>query len=274
MVIAFLFTILIPFAVGVFYTFTDWTGLRYTEIVGLQNYATIFRQNDYVYSLIITVVFTLLSMLLVNVASFALALLCTSDIRVNNFCRASFFMPNMIGGLVLGYVWQFVFNQALTPFVFEKTMLSDPNLALFAIVIVFTWQYAGYIMMIYITGLQTIPEAIIEASGIDGASAARTLFKVKIPLIANTFTVCVFLTLVNSFKIFDLNFALTSGAPARIVGGRPVSSTEFLALNIYQTSIGRNLFALGQAKAVIFFILLAAVALTQVWISKKSEVEL
>ena len=153
-------------------------------------------------------------------------------------------------------------------------MLTDPNLALMAILIVSTWQYAGYIMMIYITGLQTIPKSVMEASGVDGADPVTTLFKIKIPMIANTFTVCTFLTLVNSFKQFDLNISITNGAPARVLGAKIVQSTEFLALNIYITAIRKNNYALGQTKAVIFFIILAIVSLTQVVISKKREVEL
>ena len=152
-------------------------------------------------------------------------------------------------------------------------MLTNPNLALMAILLVSTWQYAGYIMMIYVTGLQNVPQDILEASSVDGANSLITLFKIKIPMIANTFTVCIFLTLVNSFKQFDLNLAITNGAPSRMLNGDIVQSTEFLALNIYNTAIGKNQYALGQTKAVVFFIILAIVSLTQVYISKKKEVE-
>jgi raffinose/stachyose/melibiose transport system permease protein len=272
MVVPFLLTVVIPFLVGVFYSLTDWNGMRYSNFVGLRNYITIFTQNDYLYSLVLTLVFTIVAMIAVNLMAFILALLCTSNIRFTNFCRAALFMPNLIGGIVLGYVWQFIFNRVFT-MVSPQSMLSDPNLAFLAIVMVYTWQYGGYIMMIYITGLQTIPKEVMEASYIDGAGMLRTLLKIKIPMIMNTFTICIFLTLVNSFKQFDLNFAITGGAPARIIGGRAVGATEFLALNIYNTAITRNNFALGQTKAVVFFIVLAIISLTQVWISKKSEVE-
>lgn len=153
-------------------------------------------------------------------------------------------------------------------------MLSDANLAFIAILIVSTWQYAGYIMMIYVTGLQTVPRDILEASAIDGGSYWVTLMKIKVPMIWNTFTVCIFLTLVNSFKQFDLNFALTNGAPARIVGSKMYKGTEFLALSIYKTAIAKNEYSLAQAKAVVFFIILAIVSLTQVAISKRKEVEM
>ncbi|NOW02997.1 carbohydrate ABC transporter permease [Clostridium beijerinckii] len=271
---AFFVTVLIPFVCGVFYSFTNWNGIKFTEFVGLGNYISMFKSEDYVYSFIVTFIFTVVNMILVNSAAFALALFCTSKVKGKNFYRAAFFIPNLIGGIVLGYVWQFIFNKVFTVVINgSASMLTNPNLALMAILIVSTWQYAGYIMMIYVTGLQNVPQDILEASSVDGASGWITLLKIKIPMIANTFTVCIFLTLVNSFKQFDLNLAITNGAPSRILNGDIVQSTEFLALNIYNTAIGKNQYALGQTKAVIFFIILAVVSLTQVYISKKKEVE-
>lgn len=234
-----------------------------------------FKQSDYVYSFVITLIYTVINMVLVNVVGFVLALVCSSKIKGTSFFRSAYFLPNLIGGLVLGYVWQFIFNKVFTTiFAGSLSMLTDANLALLAILIVNTWQYAGYIMLIYLTGLQTVPKDVLEASGVDGASALTTLFKIKIPMIANTFTVCIFLTLVNSFKQFDLNLAITNGAPSRIMGPKIIQATELLALNIYNTAIRKNNYALGQTKAVVFFIILAAVSLTQVAISKKREVEL
>jgi raffinose/stachyose/melibiose transport system permease protein len=271
---AFLVTVLIPFICGVFYSFTNWNGIKFTEFVGLGNYISMFKSKDYVYSFAITFIFTVINMIFVNVVAFVLALFCTSKVKGKNFYRAAFFIPNLIGGIVLGYVWQFIFNKVFTVIISGSTsMLTDPNLALMAILIVSTWQYAGYIMMIYVTGLQNVPQDILEASSVDGANGLVTLFKIKIPMIANTFTVCIFLTLVNSFKQFDLNLAITNGAPSRILNGDIVQSTEFLALNIYNTAIGKNQYAIGQTKAVVFFIILAIVSLTQVYISKKKEVE-
>jgi raffinose/stachyose/melibiose transport system permease protein len=199
-------------------------------------------------------------MILVNSVAFALALFCTSKVKGKNFYRAAFFIPNLIGGIVLGYVWQFIFNKVFTVVISGSvSMLTNPNLALMAILLVSTWQYAGYIMMIYVTGLQNVPQDILEASSVDGANSLVTVF--------------IFLTLVNSFKQFDLNLAITNGAPSRMINGDIVQSTEFLALNIYNTAIGKNQYALGQTKAVVFFIILAIVSLTQVYISKKKEVE-
>lgn len=275
LIFAFAITVLIPFFCGIFYSLTDWDGIRITQFVGLKNYIEMFTSNDYLYSFVITFVFTAINMAAVNFMAFALALLCTSKIKGRHVYRVAFFIPNLIGGIVLGYVWQFIFNKVFTAIIADSvSMLTNPNLALIAILIVSTWQYSGYIMMIYITGLQGVPKDILEASSVDGAKPLLTLLKIKMPMIANTFTVCIFLTLVNSFKQFDLNLAITNGAPSRILAGKAIQSTEFLALNIYNTAISKNDYALGQSKAVVFFILLAAVSLTQVAISKKKEVEM
>ncbi|WP_367565328.1 carbohydrate ABC transporter permease [Lacrimispora sp.] len=272
---AFGITVMVPFLLGIFYSFTNWNGIGFTEVVGLGNYVSMFRSPDYLYSFGITFLFTVINMLLVNFTAFALALVCTSEVRGRDFYRASFFLPNLIGGIVLGYVWQFIFNKvfpALLPG--SVSMLTDPNLAFLSILVVSTWQYAGYIMMIYVTGLQSVPKDILEASGVDGANAWKTLLHIKLPMIANTFTVCIFMTLLNSFKQFDLNLAITNGAPSRILGGKAIASTEFLALNIYNTAIAKDQYAQGQTKAVVFFIILAIVSLTQVTISKRREIEL
>ncbi|WP_069998585.1 carbohydrate ABC transporter permease [Cellulosilyticum sp. I15G10I2] len=272
---AFSITVIMPFIFGIFYSLTDWNGIKFENFIGFQNYITMFKSRDYMYSLGITLVFSIINIIMVNVGAFSLALLCTSGVRGRNFYRTAFFVPNLIGGIVLGYVWQFIFNRVLTTiFAGSLSMLTSPNLAILAIIIVSTWQYAGYIMMIYVTGLQSVPKDVLEASGVDGASGLTTLLKIKMPIIANTFTVCIFLTLVNSFKQFDLNLAITNGGPSRILNGTAILSTEFLALNIYKTAISKNQYALGQTKAVVFFIILAIVSLTQVAISKKKEVEM
>lgn len=271
----FAITVIIPFIFGIFYSFTDWNGIKVTKFIGLDNYIQMFSSPDYIYSFIVTLIYTIVNMISVNIVAFFLALLCTSKAKGRNLYRAAFFLPNLIGGIVLGYVWQFIFNKVFTNVIKGSvSMLTDPNLAIVAILIVSTWQYAGYIMMIYVTGLQNIPRDVLEASEVDGANKWTTLMKIKIPMIANTFTVCIFLTLVNSFKQFDLNLAITNGAPSRMLGTRAVPATEFLALNIYNTAITKNKYALGQTKAVIFFIILAVVSLTQVSISKKKEVEM
>lgn len=274
LVFTFAVTVLLPFAAGIFYSMTDWNGVKLTQFVGLQNYIDIFKSGEYLYSFVITFIFTVINMTLVNLIAFSLALLCTSKLKGRDFFRAAYFLPNLIGGIVLGYVWQFVFNKVLTMIEGHTSMLSDANWAMVAMLIVSCWQYAGYIMMIYVTGLQTVPKDVIEAASVDGANAWQTLVKIRIPMIANTFTVCIFMTLVNSFKQFDVNMALTNGAPGRMVGDSIYNGTELMALNIYNTAIARNDYASGQAKAVIFFVILAVVSLTQVTMSKKKEVEL
>lgn len=275
LVLAFSVTILIPFITGIFYSLTNWDGIKYSEFVGFKNYIDMFKTPDFLYSLWITIIYSVINIFLVNLVAFGLALICTSSVRGKNIYRAAFFIPNLIGGIVLGYVWQFIFNKVFTSIITDSvSMLTDPNLALLAIIIVSTWQYAGYIMMIFVTGLQGVPKDVMEASYIDGSSYFHSLLKIKIPMIANTFTVCMFLTLVNSFKQFDLNLTITKGAPTRIVDGIAILSTEFLSLNIYKTAILQNKYALGQAKAVIFFIVLAIVSLIQVIHNKRKEIEL
>ena len=273
--ITFFVTVLIPFALGLLYSMTDWNGIEYNTFVGFDNYLEIFSASDFTYSFFITFIYTAINAVVVNVVAFFLALLVTSNIKGGNFYKAAYFVPNLIGGIVLGYVWQFVFNKVFTELIpGSNSMLANPNTALAAIVIVSTWQYAGYIMMIYVTGLQGIPKSVIEAASIDGAKGRQSLVHITLPMIANAFTVCTFLTLVNSFKQFDLNYAITNGGPTRIIASKAVFSTEFLALNIYKTAIVKNSFALGQAKAILFFVIIAFVALVQVTINKKKEVEL
>ena len=269
-------TVIIPLCLGIFYSFTDWDGIRMTGFVGISNYATMFKEPSFLWSVLITILFVVLNMILVNVVAFLLALLCTSKIRGISFFRASYFLPNLIGGIVLGYVWQFVFNNVLIEFTNNISLLSKTNTAMMAIIFVYIWQYAGYIMLIYVTGLTQVPKDVLEASQIDGANAITTLFKIKIPMIAATITICSFLTLTSAFKQFDLNMALTNGAGSvtNFMGNYLTNGTQMLALNIYNTAISKNNYALGQAKAILFFVLLALVSIIQVRISNKREVEM
>jgi raffinose/stachyose/melibiose transport system permease protein len=284
--IPFTMTVLIPFVLGVFYSFTNWNGNKFSTFVRFENYAGVFADKTYVYSMILTVVFAVINVVLINVIGFLLSLLVTQNIRGRNLYRAGFFIPNLIGGIVLGYVWQFLFNYMFTAIgatlgiqSIAKSMLAGPYTAMGAIILVSTWQYAGYIMMIYVTALQGIPISVIEASVIDGASGWQRMLRIIIPMVAQAFTICIFLTLVNSFKQFDLNLTLTNGGPALLkqtIAGRlyATNSTELQALNIYKTAIVKNQWALGQAKAVIFFIMLAIVSLIQVSVNKSHEEEL
>ena len=269
-------TVIIPLCLGVFYSFTDWNGIKMTGFVGFANYKAMFNEPSFLWSLIITILFVVLNMVLVNVVAFMLALLCTSKVKGLSFFRASYFLPNLIGGIVLGYVWQFVFNNVLIKMTNNISLLSKTNTAMMAIIVVYIWQYAGYIMLIYVTGLTQVPKDVLEASQIDGANAVTTLFKIKIPMIAATITICTFLTLTSAFKQFDVNMALTNGTGSvtSFFGNYLTNGTQMLALNIYNTAISKNNYALGQAKAILFFIILAAVSIIQVRISNKKEVEM
>lgn len=274
-------TVIIPLILGICYSFTDWDGVRVKNVVGFENYTTMFKDPAFVWSVLLTFLFVIFNMILVNLVGFCLALLCTTKLKAVNFFRASYFLPNLIGGIVLGYIWQFVFNNVLVQITSEmmemhNSILASTNTAFAAIIVVYIWQYAGYIMLIYVTGLTTVPKDVLEASSIDGANALTTLFQIKIPMIASTITICTFLTLTSAFKQFDVNMALTNGTGsiASFMGSYLTNGTQMLALNIYNTAISKNNYALGQAKAVLFFIILACVSIIQVRVSNKKEVEM
>ena len=270
-------TVIIPLVLGIFYSLTDWNGIRLNSFVGLANYGAMFNQPSFLWSLLLTILFVIVNMILVNVVGFLLALLCTSKLKGIGFFRAAYFLPNLIGGIVLGYVWQFVFNNVLIQLAADNiSLLSNTGTAFMAIIVVYIWQYAGYIMLIYVNGLVTVPGEVLEAAAIDGANPVTTLFRIKIPMIASTITICTFLTLTSAFKQFDVNMALTNGTGSvqNFLGQYLTNGTQMLALNIYNEAISKNNYAIGQAKAVLFFIILAIVSLIQVRISNKKEVEL
>ncbi len=280
-VIAFLMTVIVPFFLGVYFSMTDWNGNTATQFVGFANFKGILSEPSFLHSFLVTIAFTLLNMAIVNVVAFVLALLVTGKIKGKNFYRSGFFVPNLIGGIVLGYIWQFIFNyvtpvmgQSLGIAKISQSMLANPDTAFAALVIVSVWQYAGYIMMIYIAAIQGLPESVIEAAKMDGAKKWKRTSRIVLPMIANAVTVCIFLTLVTSFKQFDLNYALTVGGPATLFMGKAINSTELLALNIYQTAFSQHEMAVSQAKAVIFFLVLVIVSLIQVWAGKRREVEM
>ena len=273
----FFVTVIVPMFVGIFYSFTDWNGVSYTKMVGFENYGAMFKDPAFMWSLLLTVLFVAVNMILVNLVAFLLALLCTTKIKGVGFFRAAYFLPNLIGGIVLGYIWQFVFSNVLTSILNSPhSALASTNTAFMAIIVVYVWQYAGYIMLIYINGLATVPKDVLEAAQIDGADAMKTLFQIKIPMIAATFTICTFLTLTSAFKQFDVNLALTNGVGTvrGFMNTRLSNGTEMIALNIYKTAFAKDQFGYAQAKAILFFIILACVSLVQVRISNKKEVEM
>ena len=283
-VFAFFMVIVIPFLMGIYYSFTNWNAITGTTVewMGFANYFAIFKDITFLHSFFVTVIYAIMSIVVLNICAFFMALLVTSKLKFNGIYRAGFFLPNLIGGLILGYIWQFIFNNAIPSlgsaieftWLTENLFLANRYLALLAIVIVGTWQYAGYIMMIYVAAIQGIPDSLIEAAELDGVNYFQRLRHIVFPLVAPAFTVSMFLTLVNSFKQFDVNFALTAGGPSGMFMGRAIMTNEFLALNIYQTAFSYRQLAQGQAKAIVFFIVLAVISLIQVRANKKREVEM
>ena len=263
--ICFLVAFVIPFVLGVGLSFTSFTTVENAKWVGLQNYIKAFGSDTaFLRALGFTGAFTLTSIVTVNVLAFLLALILTRGIRGSNLFRSVFFMPNLIGGIVLGYIWNLLINGILSRFGVDITFRSEYGF--WGLVLLNSWQLIGYMMVIYIAGLQSIPRDLIEAASIDGASPLKTLFRVKIPIVMPSITICTFLTLTNSFKMFDQNLALTGGAPEK--------STQMLALNIYDTFYGRvGWQGVGQAKAVVFFLIVAALAALQLKVTKEREVD-
>ena len=263
----FVVTVIIPLCLGVFYSFTDWNGIKMTGFIGFANYKAMFSEPSFLWSLIITILFVVLNMVLVNVVAFMLALLCTSKIKGLSFFRASYFLPNLIGGIVLGYIWQILINCVMT--ILEQPLLAlNATAGYWGLIILMGWQQIGYMMIIYIAGLQNVPDSLIEAAEIDGANRLQTLFKIKIPMVMSSVTICIFLTLTNSFKLFDQNLALT--------GGDPNHMTDMMALNIYNTFYARSGMqwkGYGQAKAVIFCALVIFISLFQLRATRSREVQ-
>lgn len=264
-VICFVIAFLVPFIMGLYLSFTKFTTVTNAQWVGLENYIRAFSQDTtFLNSLWFTVKFTVVSVITVNILAFALAMLLCRGIRGTNLFRTVFFMPNLIGGIVLGYIWNLIINGVLARYGVDITFAA--KYGFWGLVVLMNWQMIGYMMVIYIAGIQNIPNDLNEAALIDGASPLQTLRYVTIPMVMPSVTICTFLTLSNSFKLFDQNLALTAGAPAR--------ETEMLALNIYNTFYGRAGFqGVGQAKAVVFFVLVAVIAFVQLKLTSRKEVE-
>ena len=264
--LAFLIGFLIPFIMGIYLSFCNFTTVTDAQFVGLANYIRIFTDpsSNFLHSLWLTSLFTVVNVILINVFGFVLALLLVRGFRGTNIFRTVFFMPNLIGGIVLGWVWNLLLSGILAKF--GRTLVYSESYGFWGLTILMTWQQAGYMMVIYIAGLQSIPDDLIEAASIDGATSLQTLFKIKIPMVMPSITICTFLTLTNSFKLFDQNLALLSAESS--------GKLKLLALDIYETFYGRNGWqGAGQAKAVIFTIIVAAVAILQMRLTNKREVQ-
>ena len=266
-VAAFVIGFIVPFIRGLYLSFCKFTTINKATFVGLENYIKAFQDTSFWDSMGFTVMFTVVSTVLINVLAFAVALALTREIKGTNLFRSVYFMPNLIGGIVLGYIWNILINCALS-LLGQPLIDLNPTAGFWGIVILMCWQQIGYMMIIYIAGLQSIPNDYLEAARIDGASAATVLFKIKIPNVMPSITICLFLTLTNSFKLFDQNLALTAGDPFH--------STEMLALNIYNNFYARAGAAwkgIGQAKAVIFCIAVVAISLIQLRATRSKEVQ-
>lgn len=275
LLLIFITVVIIPFLIGIAYSFISWDGIPANPkvFVGLDNFITLFQDERFLTSAWNTLKFTILALIAVNVLGLLFSLIVTAGFKTSNLARTLIFMPNLIGGLILGYIWKFIFTDgfkqigAMTGLdsVFFNWLIS-PQFALYALVVVFTWQMAGYTMIIYIAGINGISEEVMEAAKVDGANLWYRLSKIVFPLLMPSFTICLFLTLSGAFKIYDVNLSLTNGGP--------MHTTELFAMNIFNEIFGYGNYGLGQAKAIVFFLVVAAVTLTQVVITKRKEVQM
>lgn len=262
-----------PFFYGIFLTFTNYDAISTQyHFVGISNYQAVFHDKIFWKQLLLTLRYVFISSLLCNAVAFGLAFLLTSGIRSQGFFRSGFFVPNLIGGIILGYIWKFLFANVFTQLGktwgiawLSTSFLTHPDRAIAALVIVTVWQYAGYLMMIYVAGIVGIPGEVYEAAGIDGATGLRKMLRITIPLVVPSFVVCFFITLSRGFMAYDLNLALTNGGP--------YGSTQLAAMHVYQKAFQQRQYGIGQAESIVLFILVAAVAVTQVLLTKKFEVE-
>lgn len=265
---AFSLFVIIPFFYGIYLTMTNWDGISQTkEFVGLLNYATVFTDPEFWGSIWLTIKYVIAVVILVNVIAFLLAVLLTSGIRGQNFLRAGFFTPNLIGGIVLGFIWQFIFNRVFTaiPIFPEVSFLSKPRSAFWAMVLVQSWKSSGYMLLIYIAGLVGVPQDYIEAARIDGASSNQILLRIRLPLMMQSFTICLFLTLSTAFKVYDLNLSLTNGGP--------YNSTKMAVMTIMDKAFSFHRYGEGQAEAMMFFLIMLVVSLIQLKVTSKKEVD-
>ncbi|RHW40302.1 sugar ABC transporter permease [Neobacillus notoginsengisoli] len=264
--------VILPLGLGVYYSFTNWNGIETGGFIGFENYVKVFQDKKFMDALWFTVKFSIVSIILINFIGLSLALIVTSRIKSSNFLRTIFFMPNLIGGLILGFIWQFIFMKvfdgigSLMGVESLQGWLSTTQTGFWGLVILMSWQMSGYIMVIYIAYLEGVPNELLEAAEIDGAGPFQRLQYIVFPLVAPAFTVSMFLTLSNTFKLYDQNLSLTAGGP--------YNSTQMVAMEIFKTAFVELNMSYAQAKAVIFFIIVAIISLTQVYINKKREVEL
>ncbi len=270
--VLFLAVVIVPFLYGLYLTFTSWDGVSVSKpFVGLQNFADAFKDTTYWQAMGRTVIYSIFAVILINIVAFGLAYLLTSGIKGQNFFRAGFFVPNLIGGIVLGYVWQFVFNRAFVAIgkalgnAGAVSLLSSPNGAMFCLILVSVWQYAGYMMLIYVAGFMSVSNDVKEAAMIDGCTPSQAMWNVTVPLMRSSFVQCIFLSITRCFVVYDVNLSLTKG--------EPFGSSVMAAMHVYNQAFTYKNYGLGQAEAVILFLVCAIVGVTQVMVGKKGEVE-
>ena len=269
---AFIIGFIWPFLQGIYLSFCKFNVAKDAKWVGLENYIKVFKDPGFANAFWNTASFAVVSIIVINILAFAIAYALTQKMRGANLFRTVFFMPNLIGGVVLGYIWSMIFDAVLKNY--GTYLTANATYGFWGLVILVAWQQIGYMMIIYIAGLQSVPEDMLEAAKIDGANGSQTLFRVIIPNVMPSITICTFLTLTNGFKLFDQNLALTGGMPSIMEAGAKINTTELLALNIYSTyNISKNYHGVAQAKAVVFFILVAVLALTQQYATRKKEVQ-
>ena len=262
--IAFFIAFVIPFIWGVYLSFFKFKTIKKKTFVGFENYIKAFQNDNFINAFKFTVIFAVVAVIIINVIAFTLAVLLTRKVKGTNFFRTIFFMPNLIGGIVLGYIWNSIFNAILKNY--GTTLVNDAKYGFWGLIILMSWQLIGYMMIIYIAGLQNVPTELKEAADIDGATWWQKLRKITIPMVMPSITICMFLSLSNCFKLFDQNLSLTNGAPMR--------ETSMLALDIYNTFYGSGTSkGIGQAKAVLFFIAVAVISLVQLFATRSKEVE-
>ncbi|MBO4458879.1 MAG: sugar ABC transporter permease [Butyrivibrio sp.] len=265
LMITFFVVVIIPFFIGIGYSFVEWDGFakHAATFVGMENYKAVFADTQFINAAVRTTIFTVISVMTVNLLGLFFALLVTTGLKVRNFARTMLFLPYLIGGLILGYIWKSVFSEFFLS-IGLGNWLTNPTKSIIAMIVVTTWQLAGYVMIVYITGIMAIPDDVMEAAAIDGANYFQTLFSIKFPLLMPSFTICLFLALSNCFKVYDVNVSLT-GEGANF-------QSEMFSLNIYNEIFSLSNFGYGQAKAIIFFLIIAIVTFIQVSITKKREV--
>lgn len=271
--IAFAIGFIYPFFQGIYLSFCKFHTVTDAKLIGFDNYVKAFQNEAFIHSFWFTVLFVIVSIVLINLIAFAVAYVLTLGIRGSNIFRTVFFVPNLIGGIILGYIWKLIFDGILHNY--GTNLALNSTYGFWGLVILMCWQQAGYMMIIYIAGFQSVPSDLYEAAKIDGANRRQLLTKVTIPMMAPSITICTFLTLTNSFKLFDQNLALTAGAPGVVTdGGVTIKQTEMMALNIYNTFYSNaNSRGVGQAEAVIFFVIVVVIALAQLYFTRKREVQ-